>query len=188
MKREMTYRFALEKCRQVFFIWALVAFSGTLLHSQEIRIRVLNAHNGKPITNDCVDIFVHGVVTALVIPTDNMGVAVLHVEGERAVSAATGIGGACNGSGTLYPAVGRGDRIHVSSDYYVACQEYVKARALRRVPSDPVEEMMPSYSIGNILETGVAASNTCGVFRVRAKPGELILFVRPLTWLERMRQ
>lgn len=155
------------------------------LHAQEIRIRVLNAHNGKPVPDECVNVFVHGIV-ALPIPTDKQGVAVLRAEGEHANPVTMGRGKACNGLATPNPTVGHADSIRISGDYYVACQEYGKAGASQSVPFDP-EERMPSYSIKRILESGIAASNTCGKFRAEPKPGELILFVRPMTWLEKWR-
>jgi hypothetical protein len=46
----------------------------------------------------------------------------------------------------------------------------------------------PSYPIKNILETGVVASNTCGKFKAEARPGDLIFFVRPASWWEKMRR
>jgi hypothetical protein len=47
---------------------------------------------------------------------------------------------------------------------------------------------MPWYSIKKILESGVSTANRCGKFEAEAKPGELIFFVRPLTWWERLSQ
>jgi hypothetical protein len=41
---------------------------------------------------------------------------------------------------------------------------------------------MPSYPIKKILDSGVSAANTCGKFRAEARPGELIFYVKPLSF------
>ena len=43
------------------------------------------------------------------------------------------------------------------------------------------------YSVAEILNKGIATDNTCGTVRVTAKPGELILFERPFTLLEKVK-
>ena len=43
------------------------------------------------------------------------------------------------------------------------------------------------YSVAEILNKGIATDNTCGNVRVAAKPGELILFERPFTLLEKVK-
>ena len=74
----------------------------------------------------------------------------------------------------------------LAADRYIACQEYAKT-APGDLPVNPVTKM-PFYSIGRILDLGVSAGNTCGKFREKAKPGELIFFVKPRSFLEKMRQ
>jgi|ERR1700678_2768202 hypothetical protein len=181
-------RFVLISLMFQFLFIVCVLFSSSIqLYAQEIHVRVLNGRNGEPIRNDCVDVFVPGIVSALVIPTDKLGVALLHVEGEHAGPPTVASGKACGGLATSNPTVGSADSIQISSDYYVACQEYRPV-----IPSEPIAgrptDRMPSYSIAKILNSGAAAGNTCGELRVKAKPGELIVFVRPLHWWERMKQ
>ena len=58
--------------------------------SQEIRIRVLNAHNGKPISNECVSVSLgpwHGA--DLIAPTNREGAVALHLVGNEVT---TGLG------------------------------------------------------------------------------------------------
>jgi hypothetical protein len=43
------------------------------------------------------------------------------------------------------------------------------------------------YSVAEILNKGISTENTCGTIRVTAKPGELILFERPFTLLEKVK-
>jgi hypothetical protein len=47
---------------------------------------------------------------------------------------------------------------------------------------------MTNFSTEEILQHGVATANTCGKATASPKPGEVILFVRPLTWWEKLKQ
>jgi hypothetical protein len=172
----------------IFVLWLFAAFLAIPVRAQEIHIRVLNGRNGKPITHECLNVSLgpwHGA--DLLAPTNKDGIVVLHMGGGT-VSAEVPSGTRCVGGFPVRATLPQGeDRITIAGDYYVACREYRKV-----VPGEPVgpntlKEVIPSYSIKKILESGVTAGNTCGKFRAEAKPGELIFFVRPLTWLERWR-
>jgi hypothetical protein len=43
------------------------------------------------------------------------------------------------------------------------------------------------YSVAEILSKGISTDNSCGTIRVAAKPGELILFERPFTLMEKVK-
>jgi hypothetical protein len=43
------------------------------------------------------------------------------------------------------------------------------------------------YSVAEVLNKGISTDNTCGTARVTAKPGELILFERPFTLMEKVK-
>ena len=45
-------------------------------------------------------------------------------------------------------------------------------------------EPAPAYNLQAIAATGVAAPNRCGPVQVKPRPGELVLFARPLRWYE----
>ena len=171
-------------------IWAPVAFFAPLLHAQEIHIRVLNARNGKPITNECVNVSLgswHG--GDLIAPTNKEGVVVLHFVGNQATADAVP-GRTCNGMAALGPRnIPQGtDTLTIASDEYVACQEYGKIVPGEPATPDLLKNIMPSYPIKEILRSGIAAANRCGKFRAETKPGELIFFVRPRKFFERMGQ
>lgn len=179
-----------QACRHFFFACVFVALSGPLLHAEEIHIRVLNGQNGRPITNECLNVSLgqwHGA--DLIAPTNGEGVVVLHL-GDGGVAADPVSPRVCNGTASVGPKpLARGaDSIAVAGDVYFACQEYGKIIPGEAATPNLPGRMMPSYSIKGILESGISASNTCGRSRVKAKPGELILFVRPLHWWERMKQ
>jgi hypothetical protein len=160
---------------------------GSLAGAQDMRIRVVNGRNGKPITNECLNISLgkwHGA--ELLAPTNREGVVVLHIQNRQVTADATSPQ-ACNGQAIVGPKSLTDDvgSISVMGDMYVACQEYGN-----RVSGQPPRlntDLIPTYPITKILGWGVAATNTCGKFKEEAKPGELILFARPLSFWEKLR-
>jgi hypothetical protein len=43
-------------------------------------------------------------------------------------------------------------------------------------------------STSRVLHEGVTMTNTCGKPNAKAKPGEVIIFVRPLTFWEKLKE
>jgi hypothetical protein len=166
---------------QAFLVWEmLVSFAP--LHAQQINIRVLNGRNGKPVMNECLNIWTGTWQGAhLVASTNRDGVVVLHVKDNEILAES-----ACSGWPARAARRPDADGITVSGDRYVACQEYGKL-----VPGEPSAnplKLMASYPIKRILEFGISSANTCGKFRVEAGPGELVFYVRPRSFFEKMRQ
>ena len=48
--------------------------------------------------------------------------------------------------------------------------------------------MLEHFSTKEILQHGYVSPNTCGEASAPLKPGKVILFVRPLTWREKLKQ
>jgi len=171
-----------------FLVCVVAFFLPSLLEAQEIRIRVLNARNGTAVTDECVNISLgswHG--GDLIAPTNKEGLVVLHFEGGQ-VRADAASSDTCNGLAVLGPKpVPAGvDTLAITSDKYVDCQEWAKV-----VPGEAPKDALnraPSYSLKKLVESGAAAGNRCGKFRAEAKPGELIFYVRPRSFLEKMRE
>lgn len=176
---------------RVSLLAACLVLSASVLRAQEIHILVLNAHNGKPIRNECLNLFLDEWRNGgLLAPTNRDGIIVLHFVNHQ-VTADPGSSRGCR-DGTLGPIPisrsSEADNIFVAGDMNLVCQEYRKV-----IPGAPITEnlpnkRMPSYSVKKILESGVIASNTCGKYRTTAKPGELIVFERPLTLWESLRR
>jgi hypothetical protein len=75
----------------------------------------------------------------------------------------------------LMPApIGEPLRILVHPDTDVDCR--------RTRPYDPPS----AYPLADIAQKGAAAENTCGNVSVRTSPGELVLFVRPQRWYDKL--
>jgi hypothetical protein len=164
-----------------------VLVCGPLAWAQDIHIRVVNARNGKPITDECLNVSLgkwHG--GELFAQTNAEGAVVLHVEAGR-VTVVTTSSKACNTQVIVGPKsfTGNTTSISVMGDSYVVCQGYGNRASGQPPPSDT--ELIPSYPVAKILELGLAGANTCGKFRTDAKPGELILFARPLSFWEKMK-
>ncbi|MEZ2345725.1 hypothetical protein [Terriglobus sp. RCC_193] len=85
---------------------------------------------------------------------------------------------ATNGHGVaLMPApVGQPVRILVRTDGAVDCRHSARY-------GPPL-----GYNLADIAKKGTAAENTCGNVAVHVTPGELILFVRPERWYEKLNQ
>jgi hypothetical protein len=156
---------------------------GAPLKAQQIRIRALNARNGKPIAHECINVSLgswHG--TDILPATNRDGVAVLDLEGDEIRTEA-----ACAGRPARVRRPAGVDTLSVIGDYYVVCQEYGTVIPGEPAARGPLAELAPSYPIERILQSGISAANTCGKFRAQAKPGELILYMRPLSFLEKLR-
>ena len=188
MKRKTRADKPLELFRGALFVSVLVCILGPALGAQDIRILVLNANNGKPVTDECVNVSLgtwHG--GDLIAPTNKEGFVVLHLENGQLTAAAT-TPRACNGMEVLGPkrVPTNASTIAITSDEYVDCQEWAKV-----VPGETLKDVLnraPSYPIRKILESGMTASNRCGKYRTKAKPGELVLFVKPRSVWERLRE
>lgn len=158
-----------------------IALCGSVLGAQEIRIKVLNGRNGRPVTNECVNVWLGDLsvgsgrspAAELLIPTDKDGLATLRLTRGAAHGVSYRRTTACNGGGQVDPTVGYAATIGVSGDYYVACQAH------------PPDSPMLPFSVEKILESGDVSANFCGKIEASPKPGELILFVRPMHWWER---
>lgn len=190
MTRKTLTNLFLRVLRSGFVISLLVSLFGPLLYAQEIRVRVMNARNGKPITNECLNVSLgpwHGA--DLLVPTNKDGVAVLHL-GKNEVTADAVSPRSCGGGAIVgpKPLPKDTDGISITGDYYIVCQEYGKFAPGEPATPNSLKEMVPLYPTKKILDSGVAAGNTCGKFKADAKPGELILFVRSQGFLERLKE
>lgn len=158
--------------------------------AQDVRIVVLNSRNLGPVANECLNISLgkwHG--GDLIVPTDRAGVVTLHIDGNMA-SVETGSSTACNGTAVGGPRPFAEGQLNISiePDYYVSCQEYGRPTHGEPLTRDTLPNMIPSYPIHTIRDSGIFAGNSCSGLRAKAKPGELVLFVRPMHWWEKAKQ
>lgn len=185
-------KFDAMKTTALCLCWLFLQVLCTPAQSQDVKIRVMNAHSGKPVKNECLNLsFGHwpGVEgefrnADMTIPVDKEGVISLRIsEGQVTTSNRRNI---CNGLEKLGPlTLENPPSLMVLGDWYVVCQKPEDALKYR-VTDGKTVPTQPVYRIAQIMQSGISAPNTCGKARVQAKPGELVLFVRPLSLIEKL--
>ena len=154
-------------------------FWGTVAHAQGLRIKLVNGRNGHPIADSCVNVWVGNArKEAMAIPTDKDGVAGLHLTESDGEIDVHNRWKACGDFGVINPVVKYSDSFRVNAGY-VLCQ--------RRRP-DQSWLSIEAFSTQEVLRSGVVTDNACGRANALPEPGELIMFVRPLTLSEKLKQ
>jgi len=158
---------------------ALLGSLGSVLCAQTIEIRLVNGRNGDPMSDTCVNVWVGTErKAAMAIPTDEKGVARLRVTDKDGEIDIHNRWNGCGDFGMVNPVVKYNDSLRINAGY-VSCQ----SRA-----SDHSWLAITDLSTKEVLQHGVVTANTCGKATASPKPGELIIFVRPLSWWEKLKQ
>lgn len=167
--------------RGVLLLFVLLAFalSARGLLAQRIEIKLVNGRNGHPMADTCLNVWVGTErVNALSIPTDNDGMAVLQLTEENSEINIRNRWAPCGAEGVINPVLKYADTIKVNTGY-VSCQPRT---------ADYSWLALRGFSTKEILESGVVTANACGKAKASPKPGEVVLFARPLTWWEKLKQ
>jgi len=182
MRKNILAAVFLIPIRRIFITSVLVVPQIAQIYAQEIQIKVLDGRNGKPIERECLNIWAGtGRGAHMVAATNGDGVVLLHFGNDDILAEK-----ACAGWPSQVSRASDVEGITISADRYVACQEYGKPTP-GESPVNPLK-MMPFYPFKSILQLGVSSSNVCGRIRGKAAPGELIFFVRPRSFWEKMRE
>ncbi len=178
----LTVRFAFAIAVE---LWTglVLASCGTVLRAQTIAIKVVNGHNGRPIADKCMYVWVGnrsdpGSKPLLETQTDANGVISLRLTHEDVTTNGGGQRLACGLTGLINPVAKLGDTISIHSGYAL-CQPGTR---------DYTWLARANFSTDEVLRHGFVSENTCGKASASPKPGEIVLFVRPLTWWERLKQ
>lgn len=158
----------------------LVGLLGMCVHAQTIRIKVVNGKSGHPIAGACVNIGMgtKGNAAAMAIPTDKDGVASFRLTDDNATINTQTKWTACGYFGVVNPVVKYADSIRINIGY-VSCQPHAPHYSWL---------LMMTFSTENLLRSGVVTANACGKATASPDPGEIVLFVRPLTFWEKLKQ
>ena len=113
---------------------------------------------------------------AMAIPTDRDGVARFYLTDKDAEINTQSQWKNCGDFGVLNPVVNYGDTIGINAGY-VLCER----------KSDYSWLLVLRFPTAKVLHDGIVSSDTCGKAKATAEPGEIILFVRPLTWWEKFK-
>lgn len=158
----------------------LLTFSSAFaLSAQTIEVRLIDGRNGHPVANSCVNVWVgNEQKDALAIPTDNDGVARLRLTDSDAEINTQNRWKQCGAFGVINPVVRFESSVTINAGY-VLCQPQGTDYSWLALKNFPTKE---------ILTEGVVTPNACGKQAARRQPGEVIVFVRPLSFWERLKQ
>lgn len=153
-----------------FVLFALVATAGVIGNAQTLRVRLLNGSSGRPIANSYVNVWVGDQrKQAVSVPIDSNGNAVVILAGSKAgvdaqeASAHTG----------TFPYA---SEIKVQAGF-VLCQDKQQKYSWLHITPYLTEEW---------IRTGIVTMNTCGKAVAKPEPGLLTIFVRPLSFFEKL--
>jgi len=158
----------------------LLTFSSAFpLSAQTIEVKLIDGRNGHPIANSCVNVWVgNEQKDALAIPTDNDGVARLRLTDSDAEINTQNRWKQCGAFGVINPVVRFESSVTINAGY-VLCQPQGTEYSWLALKNFPTEQ---------ILADGVVTPNACGKHTARREPGELIVFVRPLSFWDKFKQ
>jgi len=163
-----------------FLILLFLIFTGVSISAQTLEIKLVDGRSGRPMVgpSSYVNVWVGTErKEAIAIPTDGKGVARLRLTLD---TGEVNIPNSKN-SGSIvvdHPIVKYDESFRVNAPYVLCGSEGSTYSWLRS----------ENFSTIEILHHGYASPNTCGKVTVSPQPGQVILFVRPLTWWERLKQ
>lgn len=149
---------------------------------QAIQIKLVYGKTGHPVAGACVGAWTKDASNkrSAFIPTDKDGVARLRLaqkDSEVDISYDPKLG--CGGNGAINPVLKYDDTLSTYST--------------GNHPSCGFPEDMPrarwkelDFSTKEVLQHGVVSTNTCGNATASPQPGEIILFVRPRNFREKV--
>lgn len=152
---------------------------GLKLHAQTIQIRLLNGKTGRPLVGKCVNVWVGSTQKwAVALPTDKGGVASLTLTRKDSEVDTQHQWKGCGPPGVANPVFRYESTIRINAGF-VVCQ-----------PHKPDYSWLATmtFSTQRVLKSGIVSPNRCGKATAAPEPGEVILFVRPLTWWEKLKQ
>ena len=154
-----------------FLILVVLTSSGTFLCGQTIRIKLVNGRNGHPLSNSHVNVWVGKERTkAMTIPTDHDGIARLRLT-DTDDEVNLHIREQYVGDNVVFdPIVKYDENLRVNVPF-VICYPHVR---------DYSWLATTNISTKQLLQQGIVWPNACGKAVASPKPGELIIFVRPL--------
>lgn len=161
---------------------ALILFAScaAVLCAQTIQIKLVDGKTGRPVAGACVGAWMKAKMPHyVVLHTDKDGVAELRLtQNDNEVDISYNLKLGCGGTGAINPVLKYGDTVTTTTGDYPSCA---------------FPESMPNarwkdldFSTSDVLDRGVVSANTCGKISALPQPGEVILFVRPRNFHEKV--
>lgn len=165
------------------FLGSLLVLSagswGMSVRAQTIRVKLVNGKNGHPMENTCVNVWVGTKQKwAMAIPTDKDGVARLRITENDSEVDTGDMWKPCGTFGVRNPVVKFADHIRINAGYVLCLPDRPHYSWLATV----------TFSTRKIVQSGIVTANTCGKAKASPIPGEIVLFVRPLNFWEKMKE
>lgn len=162
-----------------FFALSLFASCAT---AQTIQIKLVDGKTGRPVASGCVGAWMKDASDkmSLFVPVDEAGTARLRLtqkESEVDISYNPKLG--CGGTGALNPVLKYDETLTTySTGYHPSCA----------FPEDMPRARWKGldFPTRDVLAHGVVSANTCGKATASPQPGEVILFVRPRNFWEKV--
>jgi hypothetical protein len=153
--------------------------SGTILCAQIVTIKLVNGRNGHPMWNSHVNVWVGTKrKEAMVILTDKDGIARLRLT-DNDDEVALHMREKYSGDNVVIDPIVKYDEKFRVNVPFVICYPHVRDYSWLAITN---------ISTKQLLEQGIVWPNTCGKPTASPKAGELIIFVRPLSWWEKLKQ
>lgn len=163
-----------------FLVIVLLVLSAMSLSAQTIEIKLVDGRNRHPMvgTSSYVNVWVGGErKEAIAIPTDDKGIARLQLTLNP--SQVNIPNSKNNGSVVLGHPVVKYDEFFRINAPYVLCGSGGGNYSWLE---------LKNFSTKEVLDHGFVSANTCGKVTAPPQPGQVVLFVRPLTFWEKMKQ
>jgi hypothetical protein len=161
-------------------VTVLLTMPAMSLTAQTLEVKLVDGRNGRPMVGASayVNVWVGGErKEAIAIPTDDKGVARLQLTlnpNEVNIPNSTGHGTIVEN----HPVVKYDEFFRINAPY-VLCGSGEGTRSWLE---------LKNFSTKEVLDHGYASVNTCGKVTASPQPGQVVLFVRPLTFWEKMKQ
>lgn len=166
-------------CALRFLALLVLSSSDPLLYAQTVEIKLVNGRNGIPLAGACVNVWVGNEgKDAMAIPTDKNGVARLRLTDEHGEVDTSRHWKDCGDFGVIDPVVRYGNSIRINSGY-VLCQPRT---------TDYSWLASTNFSTEQLIQHGTVTPNSCGKATASPKRGEVVIFVRPLSWWEKLKE
>jgi len=169
---------SLGAARTVAALFMFVLCSAAL-QGQVVKVKLIDGKSGSPIAHSCVNVWVgNQQKAAMAIPTDSNGIASLRLTDRRDEVDIQNRWKSCGDFGVIDPVVLYADSIRINAGY-VLCQT--------RPPTESWLAMA-DFSTNQLIRDGIVTPNACGKSIASPEPGEVAIFVRPLSFWEKLKQ
>jgi hypothetical protein len=170
MERRSTLNFvSVWLLRAAVVLVGMFLSGGTTLSAQTVQIKLVNGRSGLPISGGFVNVWVGNErKNAIPIPANSDGIALLRLTDKDSEVDIH----------DRNPVLKYNDDLRINVGY-VLCHIGGSNYSWLAIKD---------FSMREVLDHGIVAANMCGKATALPKPGQVILFVRPLSWWEKMKQ